>query len=98
MNTKLVAEKMWKEINENNLGAETGISLLERELKKCIEIERTEIVIDITENCWSFTTIPITMYFYSLWTLMIKPKYFFYLYFKSIQNKLSLKVKNRAYK
>ena len=97
MNTKIVAERLWIELNQKNLGTETGISFLEKELKKCIEQERNEIVFDITEKAWSFPTIPFTMWAYSIITLAFKPKKFFYLYFKSIQGKLAQKIKNRIY-
>lgn len=96
-NNKVVAEKIWTELVTNSYGKETGIAYIEAQLKKMLNNERENISSSIMEHAWTFDKIPFKMYWFSIWTLITRPRYFFLVYFKNIQNKLSEKVKNRVY-
>jgi hypothetical protein len=94
-NLRIKSQKVIDEISKT--GYESSIHILEQEFKKLLEQERDEVVKEITSKAWSFNKIPIKMYFHSIYSLVFKPKYFYYIYFKGIQNMMARHVKERNY-
>lgn len=96
-NVNVRAERVWKEIQTNNLGEVTAIELLKKEFKKAIEEERQDTIDQLIKRKMTFTRIPFKMRILSIWNVVFSPKDFFLAAYQGLQHKWARELQNKNY-
>ncbi len=94
-NTHKIAEEVWTRMSTQGFGQQTSINTIEQAIKDAISNERKSIAEDVDSRQWSYHSVSWSMYFYNLWTLFLKPKYFFAAHYKCLQHCIKREILKR---